>query len=168
MRTWDERLEALSRRLAPFVVASERAEEHLHPFDTRGIHPLLHGKTRRLFDDGHFAEATFEAFKTVEKQVRDYSRITETGQKLMLRAFDKENPLLRLTPGLTISERDEQEGFRFLFAGSVMAIRNPRGHESDQSDSPDECLDHLALASMLLRRLAKAGYAADGSPRAPG
>ncbi len=41
------------------------------------------------------------------------------------------------------SEKDEQKGFQFLFAGSVLAIRDPRGHEYNFVDSPDKCLDHL-------------------------
>ena len=48
--------------------------------------------------------------------------------------------------------------FQFLFAGSILAIRNPRGHEYDIEDSPDVCLDHLSLASVLLRRLQQSGY----------
>ena len=48
--------------------------------------------------------------------------------------------------------------FRFVFAGSMWAIRNPRGHEFDVIDDPDTCLDHLSFVSMLLRRLEQAGY----------
>jgi hypothetical protein len=51
------------------------------------------------------------------------------------------------------SERDEQSGFRFIFAGSMAAIRNPRGHEVNLPDTIDLCLDHLSFASVLLRRL---------------
>ena len=46
-----------------------------------------------------------------------------------------------------------------LFSLSVMAIRNPRGHEVNLSDGPDKCLDHLAFASLLLRRLEQSGFA---------
>jgi uncharacterized protein (TIGR02391 family) len=76
----------------------------------------------------------------------------------MMAAFDKNNPKLQLTPLTTISEKDEQEGYRFVFAGGVWAIRNPRGHEYSVNDDPDICLDHLSFVSMLLRRLEQAGY----------
>jgi hypothetical protein len=59
---------------------------------------------------------------------------------------------------LSVSEKDEQKGYQFLFAGSILAIRNPRGHEYALVDSPDTCLDHLGFASQLLRRLEKSGY----------
>jgi hypothetical protein len=57
-----------------------------------------------------------------------------------------------------ISEVDEQKGYRFVFAGSVWAIRNPRGHEHGVNDDIDTCLDHLSFISMLIRRLEGAGY----------
>ncbi len=75
-----------------------------------------------------------------------------------MKAFDEASPLVKLTALASQSEIDEQHGYRFIFAGSVMAIRNPRGHQHSVIDSPDQCLDHLGLASMLLRRMEEAGY----------
>ena len=129
----------------------------LHPFDQRDVHPKLPPIVKQLFDDGHFAQATFEAYKCVDKEVQRFSKSTESGFKVMMQAFAAENPLIRLTPLATQSEKDEQKGFQFLFAGSVLAIRNPRGHDP-VVDSPDQCLDHLSLASLLLRRLEEAGF----------
>jgi hypothetical protein len=58
-----------SRSLKLFVRIVRAAHQHtdeepvdeaqLHPFDRRNIHPALPAKTRKLFDDGHYAEATF-------------------------------------------------------------------------------------------------------------
>lgn len=48
-------------------------------------------------------------------------------------------------------------GFKFIFSGAASGIRNPRGHEVDVGDTPDEALDYLALASLLLQRLDRAG-----------
>ncbi len=72
----------------------------------------------------------------------------------MLAVFDKSKPLIQLNPLLTQSEQDEQEGYRLMFSGAVQGIRNPGGHEIELSDDPDVCLDHLAFASLLPRRLA--------------
>ncbi len=130
----------------------------LHPFDQRDIHPRLPRVSRELFDDGHFAQSTFEAYKFVDKEVQRLSRLSESGFKVMMQAFAVDSPLIRLNPLGTSSEKDEQKGFQFLFAGSVLAIRNPRGHEYSVVDSPDRCLDHLSLASLLLRRLDDAGF----------
>lgn len=126
----------------------------LHPFDERNIHPSISTVAKKLFDDGHFAQATFEAYKHLDKEVATVSNLSQiAGEKLMMEAFREDGANIRLTNLATISEKDEQRGYRFLFAGSVPAIRNPRGHEVNLPDTIDVCLDHLSIASALLRRL---------------
>lgn len=138
--------------------AIEQSTGQLHPFELRNVHPDMPAKVRKLFDDGHGAEATFHAFKFVEKVVQKHSGSREIGRKLMMNVFNKANPVIKLNGLANPSEEDEQEGYQFMFAGSVAAIRNPGGHEITLSDDPDVCLDHLAFASLLLRRLERAGY----------
>lgn len=130
----------------------------LHPFDARNVHPNLPPKVKKLFDDGHYAEATFHAFKYLDKIVQTHSGSSESGFKLMMAAFAGSSPKVQLTAMSNTSEKDEQEGYRFIFAGGVQAIRNPRGHEFTVVDDPDTCLDHLSFVSMLLRRLEQAGF----------
>lgn len=154
-----DRFEAIVRRAKAFDAGDQQDDSSLHPFDRRNVHPKLPPKVKRLFDDGHYAEATFEAFKFVDKIVQKHSKASESGFKLMMQVFDEAKPLLKLTPLSNQSEIDEQKGYRFLFSGAVMAIRNPRGHEVDITDDPDACLDHLAFASLLLRRLEQSGFA---------
>lgn len=128
-----------------------------HPFDIRNIHPMLPNLVRSMFDDGYYSQTTFEACKYLDKEVARIANCTESGYKLMMKAFQEVSPLIALTPLATDSEKDEQNGFKFMFAGTVMAIRNPRGHEYKIKDSIDDCLDHLSLISLLLRRIEKAG-----------
>jgi uncharacterized protein (TIGR02391 family) len=128
-----------------------------HPFELRNIHPDLPKRCRRLFDDGYLAEATFEAFKFIEKEVKRISKLPGTGFALMMQAFNEVKPDLAINGLSSESEIDEQKGFRHMFAGAQSGIRNPRGHGTDLVDSPDVCLDYLALASVLLRRLDEAG-----------
>ena len=68
----------------------------------------------------------------------------------MMAAFNEASPKIKLNDLSTVSEKDEQMGFRFVFAGSMSAIRNPRGHEI-RTDPIDLCLDHLSFASVLFR-----------------
>lgn len=125
-----------------------------HPFETRNIHPDLPKKVRELFDDGHCDHAVFEAFKFIEKEVKRLSGIRgKTGYALMMDAFNETNAKVKLNGLTTDSELDEQRGYKSIFAGASAGIRNPRGHEVDMADTPDEALDYLALASLLLRRL---------------
>jgi uncharacterized protein (TIGR02391 family) len=124
----------------------------IHPFDARNIHPDIAIVSLKLFDDGHYSQATFEAFKFLDHKVKDASGINESGYKLMMAAFNEVKPKIKLTGLVTTSDIDEQIGFRFIFAGSMSAIRNPRGHDI-RADPIDTCLDHLSLASVLLRTL---------------
>lgn len=129
-----------------------------HPFETRNIHTALPEHIKKLFDNGHYSQATFEAFKYLDKEVARISKISQSGSKLMMAAFHDQSPAITLSDLSTDSGKDEQKGYMFIFSGSVMAVRNPRGHEYKIRDSIDECLDHLALVSLLLRRIEKAGY----------
>lgn len=158
MLTMLDRFEDIVRRAGHFTEEVPKPAAGFHPFEERNIHPYLPGIVSKLFDDGHFAQASFEAFKFLDKEVQRHSGNTESGFKLMMNVFSESTPLVKLTPCVSTSEKDEQKGFQFLFAGSILAIRNPRGHEFSVKDSPDQCLDHLALVSLLLRRLEDAGY----------
>jgi uncharacterized protein (TIGR02391 family) len=149
-----QRFEAIARKIVPSI----EVEPSLHPFDTRNIHPGLPSKVRELFDDGYFPEATFEAFKFLDKTVERHSGLAESGYKLMMSAFNETSPKIALTPLHTTSEKDEQQGYKFIFVGGVLAIRNPRGHEHSIVDDPDNCLDHLSFVSLLLRRLEQSGF----------
>lgn len=137
---------------------SPSSEKHLHPFEKTNIHDALPLKVRSLFDDGHYSQATFEAFKFVDKEVSRLSKLRSSGEKLMMKAFNEDKPILRLNKGTGTSDLDEQRGYRFLFAGGCIGIRNPLGHEYDLKDDPGTCLDHLLFASMLLRKLEEAGF----------
>lgn len=151
-------LERIARQAFRFSTVPTQSPETEHPFEERNIHPLLPDIVRRLFDDAHYAQATFEAFKFLDKEVARLVGQHESGYKLMMAVFSETTPILKLTQCITTSEKDEQKGFQFLFAGSILAIRNPRGHEYNVVDSLDLCLDHLAVASLLIRRLEAAGF----------
>ena len=149
------------KTLAPTSTNDEPPEINgtpAHPFELRNVHPGLPAKVRKLFDNGCCAEATFHAFKFIEKVVQKHSGNTQNGRKLMMAAFNKDNPLIKLNSLSNASELDEQEGYGFVFAGAIMAIRNPGGHEIELSDDPDICLDHLTFGTLLLRRLERSGF----------
>ena len=150
--------EAVVRRARRFTEARSEPSGGVHPFDERDVHPGIPEVVRSLFDNGHYSQSTFEAFKFLNNEVQRHSGSHESGFKLMMQVFPEASPVIQLTPLSSTSERDEQKGFQFIFAGSVLAIRNPRGHEVSLPDSPDQCLDHLSLVSLLLRRLEESGF----------
>lgn len=149
--------EGIVRKAHAFTESPGDPGSTLHPFDERNIHSDLPVDVRRLFDNGHYSQATFEAFKYVDEEVQRISGDNDFGKSLMMRVFGGTPPKLPLNPGMTTTEQSEQEGYKFLFAGSMAGIRNPRGHKTGVVDDPDTCLDHLGFASLLLRKLEDAG-----------
>lgn len=144
-----ERIARSSKNVGRPVVTESR---DVHPFDERNIHPDIASVSIKLFDDGHYAQATFEAFKYIDNQVKAVSGIEDTGFSLMMNAFNETGANIKLTELKTMSDKDEQKGFRYIFAGTMSGIRNPRGHDN-RVDPIDLCLDHLSVASVLLRTL---------------
>lgn len=144
-----ERIARAARNVSQPAIIDSRS---VHPFDERNIHPDIAGVSMKLFDDGHYAQATFEAFKFIDNQVKAASGIEDTGFNLMMNAFNETGPKIKLTNLKTMSDKDEQKGFRYIFAGTMSGIRNPRGHDN-RVDPIGLCLDHLSVASVLLRTL---------------
>lgn len=145
------RFEKIVRQAQHFGERSQMGQREVHPFDERNIHPDITTVSLKLFQDGHYSQATFEAFKLLDQKVQAASGIQDSGYKLMMAAFNEKSPKIRLNDLSTTSETDEQMGFRNIFAGAMSAIRNPRGHDI-KHDPIDLCLDHLSFASVLLRK----------------
>jgi uncharacterized protein (TIGR02391 family) len=152
-----KKFEQIARRAHQYTEAESSKSAIGHPFDLRNIHADLPPHVRNLFDDGHFAQATFETYKYIDEEIQRISSIGDFGSSLMMKALGGDSPAVKINPGMTASEKSEQDGYKFLFAGSMLAIRNPRGHSSSIFDDPDTCLDHLSLGSHLLRKLDEAG-----------
>ena len=152
------KFQKITRKAHKFIEPVSQTEDidKLHPFEERNVHPEIDNITRKLFDDGHYSQATFEAFKFLDKEVQKISEVNKSGYNLMMKAFNVDSPKIKLTDLSNISEKDEQKGYMFLFSGAVLAIRNPRGHEFDIHETPDQCLDYISLASLLLRCLDEA------------
>ena len=113
-------------------------------------HTTISSSARSLFVDGHHAQAVLEAYKAVNNYVKQKSgRVDLDGRDLMAKVFRKEAPLLKVTHLSGRSGEDEQEGFMFLFMGSMVGIRNPKAHEPMRQPDAIRTLQYLALASLL-------------------
>ena len=130
--------ESLVRSAGNWTYVEPTSTSPIHPFDVRNIHTSLPTDVKELFDNGHYSQATFEAFKFLDTEVARLAASNETGFKLMMAAFSDVHPIMSLTPCVTTSEKDEQRGYQFLFAGAIVAIRNPRGHKHSVHDSPEK------------------------------
>ena len=118
------------------------------------IHPAITQASARLFEDGHYASAVLEAYKCLNNYVKKRTGLKgRDGTPLMEEAFRRHNPRLRLNALKSESEGDEQEGYQRIYAGVMLGIRNPRGHETDWLDSRDAAVELLVLASHLYTRV---------------
>lgn len=123
------------------------------PFDGVGMHPAIRTAAEALYESRHYAQAVFEAGKVLVNLVKQKTgRFDLDGADLMLKAFRPEKPLLTFNPMRTETETGEQQGLMFLFAGVVLALRNPRAHDT-VVDSGDEARDYLLTISRLAHRL---------------
>ena len=125
-------------------------------FDELVKNPALRKKTKKLYDDGHYARAVEEAYKlvdnTVAKLVKDRSK-NVSGAKLMREAFSPGAPLIKLNELVSRSEQDEQQGYMDILAGSMTGIRNPRAHDSDWEDTRQRATQLIILADHLLDKI---------------
>lgn len=140
-----------------YTPPTPRRPKPISLFDSLKLHPRVVGVARPLFADGHYAQAIFEAFKAVNNMVKDKSGLADLdGKQLMGRAFDESHPVIKVSRLRDRSEKDEQEGFKFLFMGSTLGIRNPKAHTTTVQTDPFRTLEYLALASLLAKRLDEA------------
>ncbi len=123
-------------------------------FRNRTFHPVIVAAAERLFDDGHYAQAVFEAAKALIDGVKRRSgRGDLDGAALMRTVFSRNNPKLGFNPLGDQSDLDEQEGLMHLFEGAALAVRNPRGHRVGVEDDARLALDYLSLLSLLAGQL---------------
>jgi len=131
----------------------DHPESPTYLFDSMQFHPKVIEASRELFKDGHYRDAIFRAFIEVNNFVKLKTGLELDGKALMTQVFRKENPIIKLNRLKTQSEKDEQEGFMFLFMGSMVGIRNPKAHDNIVQKDPYRTLEYLGFASLLIRRV---------------
>jgi uncharacterized protein (TIGR02391 family) len=122
-------------------------------FDKMQLHPKVVKVSESLFKTGNYAQAIFEAFKAVNNFVKEKSGLSLDGKSLMSKVFNEDAPIIKLNELLTQSDKDEQEGFKFLFMGAMVGIRNPKAHDFIEMKDPYKTLEYLAFASLLLKKI---------------
>lgn len=135
------------------LVKATPAKTNLKSFNDRKFHNSVVFASKKLFKDGHYSQAIFEACKILNKKVQEYSGLSLDGKSLMSNAFNQSNPKLKLNELKSQSDIDEQEGFMHIFMGVMQGVRNPKGHEIVNLKDPQKALEYLSLISLLFRRL---------------
>ncbi len=136
-----------------------KIDNNLSDFMTRNLHEDIHRHCLKLFKQQNYFHAVFEAAKVYNKKVQEKAKSEKDGTSLMMEAWPTSG-VLKVTQCKTQTDRNIQEGIKFLSAGLMQALRNPTSHEPalDWPIPKEDCLDMLSFISYLLRQLDKAVY----------
>lgn len=120
------------------------------------VHPRICALARPRYEAGFFGDAVEASFKEVNDAVKRIVRDTDgrelDGAGLMTTAFSPGNPVIRLTQLITETDRNIQQGYMQIMAGSMIGIRNPKAHGNLNPDSA-RALHLICLASLLMHKI---------------
>lgn len=159
--TPDKFRDKLTQILEDVLGTPHSAEKEAHSeFIARGFHPEIIKHCKRLFAQRNYFHSVFEACKVYNKEVQAKSHSTINGESLMMNVWGWEKGVLKLNPCQTETDKNVQDGVKFLSAGLMRAIRNPTAHEPALywPIEKNDCLDMLSFISFLFRQLDKAAY----------
>lgn len=134
-------------------------KDELDEFLRREFHGEVYKHCKDLFIQGNYFHAVFEAAKAYNQMVKEKSQSEKDGFSLMMDVFSM-NGVLKVTKCVSETDRNVQEGIKFLSSGMMQAIRNVTAHEPAITWPIDkqDCLDNLSFISFLFRQLDKAQY----------
>lgn len=120
------------------------------------VHPRICAIARPRFEAGFFGDAVEASFKELNDAIKQIVRDTDgrdlDGASLMTTAFSPQNPIIRLTSLTTQTEKDIQQGYMQIMAGSMIGIRNPKAHNNLNPDST-KAMHLICLASLLMHEV---------------
>lgn len=152
----------LDHTVCQYEVVTARPVRQPKRVNLPDLHNDISDVSGAQFADGHYDEAVFNALKAVEDRVQQLtgspkgqSGSTLIGKNLMSKVFDEKSPLLDITSDTANEDqkKDQREGYKFLFMGGALGLRNPRGHGGPLNIDQGEAMEMLAFASLLMRRL---------------
>jgi uncharacterized protein (TIGR02391 family) len=130
-----------AKSFADYAIARLLPKELLHP----GLTTTVWGAFMR----GEYDTAVFQAFKTVEVDVREAAGLGNEWieVKLMREAFKPKTGVLTDTS----AEEGEQDARSALFAGAIGSYKNPHSHRDVDLNDPKEAVETILLANHLVR-----------------
>jgi uncharacterized protein (TIGR02391 family) len=119
------------------------------------LHPEIADAVIDLFKGQHYANAIEDACKVLDLLVQMRSRRNDiSGTELMQTVFSPKAPILRFSELHTESDQSEQRGMMSLYAGVMLAFRNPRAHGL-LDDEAETALEIIGLVNFLAKSLAR-------------
>ncbi|NTZ20794.1 TIGR02391 family protein [Paenibacillus sp. JMULE4] len=153
----DAVIDILSKNGLPYNLVYK---DELDVFLGREFHSEVNKHCRELFLQGNYFHAVFEAAKAYNYSVKEKAQSEKDGFNLMMDVLSVNNGVLKITKCITETDKNVQDGIKFLSSGLMQAIRNPTAHEPANTwpISKQDCLDILSFISFLFRQLDNAQY----------
>ncbi len=104
-------------------------KDSFNEFIQRNFHSEVIKHSQKLFIQGNFFHAVFESAKAYNKDVKQKSQSDKDGQPLMLNVWGGDSGVLKVTQCASQTDKDYQDGIKFISGGLMSAIRNPTAHE---------------------------------------
>lgn len=118
------------------------------------VHDKIKAVAKPRFDSRQYADAVEASFKElndiIKSEYKSKTGVELDGRSLMQKAFSGTLPAFELVDLSSQSGQNIQEGYRFILAGSMSGIRNPKAHQNLIIDQKD-AIEKIILASHLLK-----------------
>ncbi|CDI05153.1 TIGR02391 family protein [Candidatus Nitrosotenuis uzonensis] len=154
-----ERLERYGGYLKAFLEELQEEDpiqESKFPKELK-LHPKIVAVSEKLYRNKHYSQAIFEAVKVLEMEIKTKSRIRDKiGVNLVNHVFNKDHPTIKIVEGDESAQIDEREGFRFLYMGAFLGIKDPKSHSTPNLEDSAKALEYIAFLSLLMKRLDEA------------
>lgn len=123
------------------------------------IHPQITKASQKLFADEHYSNAACDAFIEINDRVKKiykahYPDAIELpdGQALMNKVFADKDPVLKVCDLSDETGKNMQSGTRFMLAGAMAALRNPKAHANIELEKED-AMRRITFASLLMYKI---------------
>lgn len=108
--------------------AQERASHYKYKLELRNVHPeVIKYCNEELVKENYF-HSVFEGVKSIAQRLRNLTGVHTDGNKLVDLIFSTTNPLLKINPLQTDTDRNEFIGLANITKGLFGMIRNPTAH----------------------------------------
>lgn len=127
-------------------------------------HPRIRRVSRSHWNNKQYRSAILDAQIELENMVKERANYPKDnrgnelgGTSLMHKAFDVKNPILKWSDLSTRVLQDELDGYKLIFAGSVLGIRNPKAHLVSKQ-TPWKALQIMVFTCLLAELVDRCEY----------
>ncbi|MGD0645542.1 MAG: TIGR02391 family protein [Candidatus Bathyarchaeia archaeon] len=152
---------------------AEETKKALVLFDEIITHPKINEVSSVHFKNGNYRSAVLDAAIKLEVMVKEKAKYPQdnrgrelSGVALMHTVFDVNKPILSWCKNEMQIEKDELEGYKFIFAGTVQGIRDPKAYAIFEI-SPMRALKLLTLITLLAELVDASEYQAQSQVPSP-